>query len=393
MSGLIWGALGQAVGNASSNIGNYMMRSELDEERQRERMELQRERERAAAELQKDRLAAQSARTGGSDGGLSAKDIGEGGADEGLVARRAGMTVPELRAMRRYSETGDTEPFKRNVERYKPEVEGADTTDAVLRKYAKQMGLTDITQELPPGFEAEARAKMESLAKIEESYRLGGKYDDVTKGRRNQQEVDMSEAAIRRPEAAGVIGQGMAAGKGNDLIGGDSNVTRNKFTGATSTTDVGKSVISENQAQAGQATAAGRLSDAKANAVREGEDPEVVNAKTADLQRKINSARARLARELGVAENEVNAALLSLSKNKSADGQARLDKAKPFIDRLDEAQAAMDNWKPGKTKTPPPAAAPPAPGGRKVGDTQVVQAGPNQGKTARWDGRGWVLVD
>lgn len=33
----------------------------------------------------------------------------------------------------------------------------------------------------------------------------------------------------------------------------------------------------------------------------------------------------------------------------------------------------------------------PAPGGRKVGDTQIVQAGPNKGKTARWDGTGWVL--
>lgn len=32
-------------------------------------------------------------------------------------------------------------------------------------------------------------------------------------------------------------------------------------------------------------------------------------------------------------------------------------------------------------------------GGRKVGDTQVVQSGPNKGKTARWDGKGWVLAN
>lgn len=33
----------------------------------------------------------------------------------------------------------------------------------------------------------------------------------------------------------------------------------------------------------------------------------------------------------------------------------------------------------------------PAPGGRKVGETVTVQAGPNKGKTAVWDGQGWKL--
>lgn len=37
----------------------------------------------------------------------------------------------------------------------------------------------------------------------------------------------------------------------------------------------------------------------------------------------------------------------------------------------------------------------PAPAGstRKIGDTQQIQSGPNQGKTARWDGKGWVLTN
>ena len=351
MSGLIWGGIGQGIANAGSTMGSYMMQSAMQEDRQEERRREKEEEARRQAE--RDALYRRTAEQqaagksgGGADGGMPAADIAEGGKAEGLVARKAGMTVPELRAMRKFSETGDVEPFKRGVERYKEEVEGADTTDAVSRKYAKQMGLTEIVRELPPGFDREARSKLQKLAEIEESYLLGGKYDDVTKGRRNQQEVNMSEAAIARPETAGTIGQGMAAGTGKALMGGDSNVTRNLFTGKTDTTDVGRSVISENQAQARQA-------GAKADALAAGEDPDVVNAKTADLQRKINSAKARLARELGVAENEINATLRSLGNNKSPDAQARLEKAKPFIDRLDQAQATMDEWKPGKTKPQP----------------------------------------
>jgi hypothetical protein len=247
MSRLIWSGIGQGIANAGSTMGNYMMQSALQDDRQEER---RREREEEAKrQAERDALYRrpadqQGAGRAGGDGAMSAADIGEGGRDEGMLARRAGMTVPELRAMRRYSETGNTEPFKRESNK----VTTKDTGDQYNPEVESQ-----IVKELPPGFEREARAKLQTLAKIEESYRLGGKYDDVTKGRRNQQEIDMSEAAIAKPDAAGIIGQGMAAGAGKDLVGGDSNVTRNKFTGATSTTPVGESVIVENRAQADRA--------------------------------------------------------------------------------------------------------------------------------------------
>lgn len=365
MSGLVWSALGQGISSLGGTMGSIMAREADREDRQEEQRRRDEER-RAATEREnqrnRDLRMELAAGKGSADSPLSMADIGEGGKAEGLVARLAGMTVPELRARRKLSETGDTEPFKQDTTQYKPEVEGEDTTDAVSRKFAKQMDLTETIRSLPPGFEAEAKAKAQALAKIEESLVLGGKYSSVTQGRVHQQQVDKTEEAIRSPERAGIIGQGVAAGKGNDIVGGDSNVTRNKFTGDTSVTPVGESQRQENLAQAGQASAAARLSGAKADAIAAGEDPEVVNAKTADLQRKINAAKARLARELGVADNEVNSALLSLSRNKSADAQTRFEKAKPFIDRLDEAQAAMDNWQPGKTKPkeakPAPAAAP-----------------------------------
>lgn len=381
MSGLIWAGIGQGIANAGRTAGDFMMRSELEEERQREKAELQRERLAATErenernrQLRADIEAGRAARAGDSGGGLSMKDIGEGGSAEGLVARQAGMTVPELRAFRRSSDTGDLEPFKRDITRYGRDQDdgmaGANDeySDAVSRKTAK---LTEEkVRDFPPGFEQEYRAKLKTLARIEESYLLGKNYEPVAKGRQTQQEVDASERAMESPAQAGIIGQGIAAGQGKDLIGGDSNVTRNKYTGDTSVTPVGQSVITQNKAQAGQASAAARLSGAKADAVAAGEDPDTINSKTADLQRQINSAKAVLARELGVAENEVNSTLRSLKNNKSAEAQARLEKVQPFVDNLDKAQAAMANWRPGRTKpkdespAPRPAApsAAPAPG-------------------------------
>ena len=250
MSGLVWSALGEGIGQIGTSMASYLAREADREDRQAERRREREEEARRQAERdalyrrtadQQTAAAAARGSGGGADGGLPARSIGEGGEDEAMLARRAGMTVPELRSLRKYSETGDTEPFKRDTNK----ITMKDTGDPYNPETESQ-----IVKELPPGFEREARAKMQTLAKIEESYRLGGKYDDVTKGRRNQQEVDMSEAAIRQPEAAGLIGQGMAAGKGNDLVGGDSNVTRNKFTGQTRTTPVGESQITENRAQA-----------------------------------------------------------------------------------------------------------------------------------------------
>lgn len=253
MSGLIWAGIGQGIANAGRTAGDYMMRSELEEERQRERAELQRER--IAAQERQDALYRRTAdqqtagRSGGGDGGLTAKDIGEGGADEGMLARRAGMTVPELRAMRKYSETGDSTPFQVDTNK----ITMKDTGDPYNPETESQ-----IVKELPPGFEREARAKLQALAKIEESYRMGGKYDDVTKGRRNQQEIDMSDAAIRQPGSAGVISQGMAAGEGKPIVDVKDGTAFNQYTGTMQTTDKGKSEIRENDAQAGKARAEGK---------------------------------------------------------------------------------------------------------------------------------------
>lgn len=387
MSGLIWAGIGQGIANAGRTAGDFMMRSELEEDRQREREELQRERlaaterenERARLsreQMAADRLAAAGGRGGGgADGGLPAKSIGEGGEDEAMLARRAGMTVPELRSLRKYSETGDTEPFKRDTNK----ITMKDTGDPYNPETESQ-----IVKELPPGFEREARAKMQTLAKIEESYRLGGKYDDVTKGRRNQQEVDMSEAALGQPAAAGVIGQAMAAGKGNDLIGGDSNVTRNKFTGATETTEVGRAEVAKDYAQADKTKRepTGKNEDLPTlQQMRKAAEETLKDARKAltefdkvnqgDLSRpgkeKLKEQRDALALEVNNARTELT---------KVSDRLAR---------RLDETEASSKS--PSAAPKPAPAAdKPPA-----IGQIKGAPAGAAIGQFVA--GRGWEIKD
>lgn len=342
MSGLIWAGIGQGIANAGRSMGDYMAQDAREEERQKDRLELQRERlasterENERARQSREQMAAErlamsaGGRGGGADGGLSPKSFAEGGENELMLAQRAGMTVPEMRARDRLSMTGDTEAYKQGVTRYsrlQDDTAGPNDeySDAVSRKGA--MLVEETVKELPPGFEAEARAKAQALAKIKESYVLGGKYDDVTKGRRNQQEVDMSEAALRQPGASGVIGQAMAAGAGKDLVGGDSNVTRNKFTGETSVTPVGESVRSENLAQAGQAAAAGRKSEADAGRINDRSDPETMRMR-ADYTQRERTLRTQISKAFGDEKTTLQSDLAELvAERKAFEDQVSAKKA------------------------------------------------------------------
>lgn len=52
----------------------------------------------------------------------------------------------------------------------------------------------------------------------------------------------------------------------------------------------------------------------------------------------------------------------------------------------------VDSGKPGQSfSIAPPGAKPAQQNTRKVGEEQIIQAGPNKGKRAVWDGQGWVL--
>lgn len=369
MAGIVGSAMGQAISNIGTTMGNYMMQDALQEDRQEERRREREEDARRQAERDAmyrrtadQQMAAAAAKGGGSDGGLSAADIAEGGKSEGVIARVAGTTVPDLRATRRYSETGDAEPFKRDVKRMErvqdENLVGPDGeySDAISRREATLV--EKISKELPPGFDKEIRAKIKAIGEIEESLLTGGKYDDITKGRRNQQEINRSNEAINNPERAGIIGQGMAAGEGKAIVGGDSNVTRNNFTGATSTTKVGDSQIRENDAQAGQA---GALSK------KYGKEMEEIDAKIAGGEFNKNS-RDRLTTMV----NSANATIKSLTDGgKGNTPEAKAAWQRQYDDAIELRDKAMSRLKgsidekdaaspaPPKPASAPAAAAPP----------------------------------
>lgn len=232
MSGLIWGGIGKGISDAGSTAGQMMFKASSDEENRQWKEE----------QNAMYRRAVGPAAGGGSGGGgaIGFKDLGEAGAGEETLAGLAGMSVPEMRDISRRTKQGD----------YSKE-------SAVTTLDDNEGEVTQMVKSYPPGFEAEVKDKAKELAKLRESQVLAGKYGDVTKGRQTMQEVQGTEDILSGKKSAGVVGTAIAGGQGKDLYGGDSNVTRQKFTGETGTTDVGKSQITENLAQASRAKSGG----------------------------------------------------------------------------------------------------------------------------------------
>jgi hypothetical protein len=280
------------------------------------------------------------------------------------------MTVPELRALRRFSETGDMSPFGTKVK----------TLD-------NEYGAMESTA-YPPGLDRELKAKAQVLSKIEESFVLGGKYDDVTKGRRNQQEVDASDAAIRDPSKAGIIGQGMAAGDAKPLVDVKDGTAFNQYTGATATTEKGRSEITENLAQAGKANAQGREALAKAaegGKVSQERLTTMVNSANTTIKTLLDGSRGRTDEEKAEWKRQYEAAVELRDRATTLLNQglgARAPAPTP---------APAPSPAPSKDTKPAPEQAPTNTGPFKVGAERVVAAGPHKGKTAVWDGTGWKL--
>lgn len=258
--GLVLGAMGKAVGNIGATVSDMMVRDISDRQRREDReREKEEDREFRAeqARLQREAVAERQASRGGSGGsgggGMSAPPLEN-------VAGLAGMTAPELEKYEQAQKTGDFSAFK-TAQR---------EDDAGPSKYDPK-DFDQARATYPPGVSDETiRAKFKQIAEIRTAMAMGKDNDDYQKGNRVAQEIDASKRAEAAPEKAGIIGQAIAVGKGGDIIGGDSNVTRNKFTGDTSVTPVGQSVIRENNAQAGAAStrASGSGNAAKAPTVR-----------------------------------------------------------------------------------------------------------------------------
>lgn len=233
MSGLIWSALGQSIGNAATTVGNYMMRdAELDERREDRRREREEDAKRQAERdaLYRRPADQQSAGRSGSSGPRELTD------DE--QSAMAGMTRPEYDAYWNSVKTGDKSAFKREQQK----ITTTDTGDP----YNPEMTSSTVT-DYPPGFEAEFQAKVAKLAEIRKISVYNKDYDDVTRGERTKQEITRSDEAIANPDRAGFIAQGMAAGAGRGAYKVQGNTRINEFTGEAESTEIGESIEARNR--------------------------------------------------------------------------------------------------------------------------------------------------
>lgn len=206
-----------------------------------------------------------------------------------------------------------------------------------------------------------------------------GKYDDFAKG---EARVVGTDAVL---DAGGDDGKLRKAGavnmalEGKDRFGVQGDQSVDKALGTVKQTDLGNAKASDERASAGEHSAKA----GKARAETDG------TGKAGTAADKLAIAKAR-ERRLDIKDQ------ISTTIKKREQGLMTKDEAKTKLAELESQQLKYDRiiegeGTPAPAPSPAPTAAKPAAGARKVGEKQVVQAGPNKGKTAVWDGKGWKL--
>jgi len=411
MAGLIWAGIGQGIANAgatAANIGvrDYEMREaarlrredkEEDRAWREEQKDIDRDRQDERDKLYRKTVEQQIAAGKGSGGmkGVDPADIAPGGRLAHLIAGEAGMTAPDYEKQINAMKTGDMSGY-----------------ETIVGARAGEEGPTPI-KALPEGFKKEFDAKAKMLSQLAMTYVTGSE----AKGIAEAKQIGLVTNAMEGAQAGGDVtkaAQLAAISKGHVPYAGDSNVTRNVLTGDTSTTAVGTATISEKGALAKQAEAGATENAAQAKAadaladkhkeeitkIREdvkkiqAEIPEV-NARTKKIQAETgqvgkDGGNDKTQERLSTVINSANATLKSLEDNgpgKTPESKALWERQRADAIALRDQAISLQKEALGARGTPPAADT----SGRKVGDTQIVQAGPNKGKTAVWDGKGWKL--
>jgi hypothetical protein len=183
---------------------------------------------------------------------------------------------------------------------------------------------TETTKEVPPALKAEFQAKAKTLAQLEESYALTGKYDDVMKGRKTGFETGVGQGVLAGAIPAGQGSAAVAAASGKQMLNTEGGETYNMYTGESTTTPLGKAQINKENAQAGELGALGK---------KYGKEIEKIDAEIAGGMFNKNSSE-RLTSML----NAANAFGNSLSKQK-ADGSISKDRLPAWQEAMDKNTA------------------------------------------------------
>ena len=275
MAGLVMGNIGQAISGFGANIGNLMFKSIGDEAdrdariaakreewmaRLQDRQDARTENNDVKRELLEMRLDAGGGKSGssgggGKSGGINMEDIKPGGSQEVWAAGKLKMTVPEYTELYNSMKTGDRSAFLQNLTVSNKGIGGAGG-EINAAATGTDVGL-QTAKTLPPGFDAEYRAKMQKLADLHESYALGGHYDDVMKGRQQGFQTGVGEGVLAGNIKPGAGSEAVGASLAKERFKVEGGEKLNVYQGTSETTALGKSQINENNAQAVKAKDAG----------------------------------------------------------------------------------------------------------------------------------------
>lgn len=289
--GMILGHMGKAVAGVGDTVSSMMVRQSEEEQRRADR-ERERDEQRAFQAEQNalyrkpaDAQGSGRASSGGSGSGISLDGLG--GTPRGMVAGKLGMTDPELAAYDEAQQTGDFSKFKTGKRPGEYGDAGPEQVDPATFEAARA--------DYPPGVSEDSiRAKLKMIAEVRTGMAMGKDNESYQDGERSRQTKEGIDEAMKNPERAGIIGKAFAAGKGDGAYG-KGNV--DQFTGTPD--QIGQSVIRENNAQAGKASA-------DASASKDGTKNETLKALTQE-RIAVTSAAAEAQREL--------AALRGMAKN------------------------------------------------------------------------------
>lgn len=271
MAGLVMGNIGQAISGFGANVGNLMFKSIGDEADRDARIAARREEWMAKLEdrqlgrtenndLKRELLEMKldaggnksgSSSGGGKSGGINMEDIKPGGSQEVWMAAQMEMTVPQYTEFYNSMKSGDKTAFLQKVT-----TQAATGMGAYQGQTPEQVS-AETKMELPAGFEAEYKAKMKKLGALQESYALGGHYDDVMKGRQQGFQTGVGEGVLAGNIKPGAGSEAVGASLAKERIDVKGGEKLNVFTGESTTTPLGKSQINENNAQAVKAKDAG----------------------------------------------------------------------------------------------------------------------------------------
>jgi len=249
MSGLILGGMMQGLGNAGSSIAGSMVQADARhsdlELRMQAQREMQAEKLATMREIAAERAAARGA--GGSKDGPFMENVAQGSMAEESMAGRMNMTVPELRKFRESQQSGDMSGYDVNADVTASADTDPENSDAISRRGGTQ---TVTVKKSPQGLDAFMKDKRAALADIQQEFIYGKAYDDVTKGRSEEQGNKVGAGIINGAISPEAGAQKIGALKGEGAYKEGGNTVFNQYSGDNDPTAVGESEITKNNAKA-----------------------------------------------------------------------------------------------------------------------------------------------